>query len=235
VPELGWDAITAHRVDVPVRLVLVTGACALVAVAVDGVWWWTRRVVTIVHEGGHAVAALLTGRRLTGITLHADASGRTSWVGEPSGPGRLVIAAGGPLAPSLAGLAGVALLVAGQVTIMLWASTLILAGMLVTVRNLYGALSLVVSGAAVVMVSVLASGGVQSAFGYTITWFLLLGAVRPAGELVFRRRRHHPSRGDAHRLAHHTHVPAVVWLAVFDGIAVGALAAGGWLLLGSTP
>ena len=33
--------------------------------------------VTIAHEGGHAVAALLTGRRLRGIRLHSDTSGLT--------------------------------------------------------------------------------------------------------------------------------------------------------------
>ena len=39
-------------------------------------WRWTRTVPTIVHEGGHALVAVLTGRRLTGIRLHADTSGR---------------------------------------------------------------------------------------------------------------------------------------------------------------
>lgn len=31
-----------------------------------------RHLVTVVHEAGHAVVAVLVGRRLSGITLHRD-------------------------------------------------------------------------------------------------------------------------------------------------------------------
>ena len=73
-------------------LVLATGVGAAVAVVVDGVWRWARGVVTIAHEAGHAVAALATGRRLTGIKLHSDTSGLTLSVGRPAGPGMVVTA-----------------------------------------------------------------------------------------------------------------------------------------------
>jgi hypothetical protein len=236
VPVGDWGAITADaipidRLDPSSWLVLATGAGALVAVVVDGLWRWARNVVTIVHEGGHAVAALLTGRRLTGIRLHSDTSGLTLTVGKPSGPGMVVTAAAGYLSPSLVGLAGVGLLAAEQVTVMLWAGTVVLLGMLVMVRNAFGALALLVAGATVVAVSLVASPDVQAAFGHAMTWFLLLGGVRPVGELWRQRRGHAGRNSDAAQLARLTRVPATVWVAFFAVATLGALVAGAWLLL----
>jgi hypothetical protein len=228
---LGWEAVTADRIDPSSWLVLATGVGATLAVVLDGVWRWARGVVTIAHEAGHAVAALVTGRRLTGIKLHSDTSGLTLSVGKPTGFGMVVTAAAGYVSPSLVGLAGVALLAVDRVTVMLWAAAAVLVTMLVMVRNIYGALTLVVTGGAVVGVSLYASADVQAAFAYSITWFLLLGGVRPVGELR-RQRRHYPgSATDADTLAHLTRVPGAVWVALFGLVTVGALGAGGWLLL----
>jgi hypothetical protein len=228
----GWESIPAYRLDPSSWLVLSTGAAALLAVAVDGLWRVARNVVTIVHEAGHAITALLTGRRLTGIRLHSDTSGLTLSVGRPSGPGMVATTAAGYLSPSLVGLLGVALLAAEQVTVMLWVSTAVLLGMLVMVRNAYGALSLLLTGAAVVAVSLYATAGVQAAFGHALTWFLLLGAVRPVGELWRERRRHRTGRTDADQLARLTGVPGGAWVGVFGVVTLAALALGGWLLLG---
>jgi hypothetical protein len=227
----GWGSITLDRFEPASWLVVVTGMGAFLLVALDAAWRWSRNVVTIVHEGGHAVAALLTGRRLTGIRLHSDTSGLTLSVGRPTGPGMVVTAAAGYLSPSLVGLIGVALLAADQVTIMLWAAAGVLAGMLVMVRNLYGALVLVLVGGAVVAVSLYASPGVQAGFGYAITWFLLLGAVRPVVEL-WRQRHDAVGRGsDAAQLARLTHLPVAVWTGLFGLVALGSAAAGGYLLV----
>jgi len=204
---------------------------ALLAVAVDGLWRWSRNLVTIVHEAGHAVTAVLTGRRLTGIRLHSDTSGLTLSTGRPSGPGMVATAAAGYLAPSLAGLIGVVLLAFDQVTVMLWAATGLLLAMLVMVRNAYGALSLLLTGAIVVAVSLLAGADVQAGFAYAVTWFLLLAAVRPVGELWRERRRRGQGRTDADQLARLTRVPGGAWVGFFGLGTLAALAAGGWVLL----
>lgn len=225
------ESITAYRLDPASWLVLATGAAALLAVGIDRVWRVTRNVVTIVHEGGHALTAVLTGRRLTGIRLHSDTSGLTLSVGKPSGPGMVATTAVGYLSPSLVGLAGVGLLAAEQVTVMLWAATGVLLAMLVMVRNAYGALSLLLTGAVVVAVSLYASPDLQAAFGHAATWFLLIGAVRPVGELWRERRRHRAGSTDADQLARLTGIPAAGWVAVFGLLTLGGLAAGCWLLL----
>lgn len=220
-----------ERIDPASWLVLATGVAAALAVVVDGVWRWARGVVTIAHEAGHAVAALLTGRRLTGIRLHSDTSGLTLSTGRPRGPGMIVTAAAGYVSPSLVGLAGVALLALDRVTVMLWASAALLVAMLVMVRNWYGALSLTVTGGVVVGISLYTSAEVQAAFAYAMTWFLLLGAVRPVAELRAQRRYQPGAPTDADILARLTRVPGTVWVVLFGLATVAALGAGGWLLL----
>jgi Peptidase M50B-like len=226
-----WGAITIEELEPASWLVVVTGVVALAAVALDDVWRLSRNVVTVVHEGGHALAAVLTGRRLTGIRLHSDTSGLTLSVGRPAGVGMVVTTAAGYLSPSLVGLVGVALLAADQVTVMLWGTAALLVAMLVMIRNVYGAFTLVLSGAVVVGLSLYASPDVQAGFGYAMTWFLLFGAVRPVGELWRQRRQNEGRYSDAAQLARLTHFPTSVWVGFF-GLATGAaLAAGGFLLL----
>jgi hypothetical protein len=227
----GWGAITVDQVDPSSWLVLATGVAAALAVVVDGVWRWARGVVTIAHEAGHAVAALFTGRRLTGIRLHSDTSGLTLSVGKPTGLGMVVTAAAGYVSPSLVGLGGVALLAVDQVTVMLWAAAAVLVAMLMMVRNWYGALTLLVTGAVVVVISLYGSVDVQAAFAYAMTWFLLLGGVRPVGELRRQRRYQPGSPTDADILARLTRVPGAVWVALFGLVTLAALGSGGWLLL----
>jgi Peptidase M50B-like len=91
-----------------------------------------------------------------------------------------------------------------------------------------------VTAAAVSVVTLLASALVQSAFGYCAAWFLLLGGVRPVAELWRSRRRARRSgRGasDADQLARLTGVPGGVWVGLFWLVAVAALVLGARLLV----
>ena len=227
----GVESLTPYRLDPSTWLVLATAAVALVAVAADAVWRWSRNVVTIVHEAGHAVVALATGRRLTGIRLHSDTSGLTLSVGRPSGPGMVLTTAAGYLSPTFVGLVGVAVLTLEQVTIMLWVATAILLGMLVMVRNAYGVLTILATGAIVVAVSLYANADTQAAFGHVAAWFLLFGGVRPVSELWRERRRLRTRSTDADQLARLTGVPGGVWVGLFAALTLAGLAAGAWLLL----
>jgi hypothetical protein len=107
----------------------------------------------------------------------------------------------------------------------------VLAGMLVMIRNVYGVISLLAVGAVVLGVSLRAEPDVQAAFGYGMTWFLLLGAVRPITELQRHRRRNPGARSDADILARLTHLPAAVWVTIFGAVTIGAAAGGTYLLL----
>lgn len=211
-------------------LVLVTGAVALLAVLVSGLWRFTRTVITIVHEGGHALLAVLTGRRLQGIRLHSDTSGLTVARGKPRGFGMVLTLSAGYLAPSLIGVGAAALLSAGYVTLLLWIALVLLFAVLVMIRNWYGLLAVLVTGATVYLVTRYAAMQTQTAVAYASVWFLLFGGVKPVWEVARRRRR--GGRGsDPDQLARVTGIPAAVWIVLIGLINIACLAYGAALLL----
>ncbi len=204
---------------------------ALVLVLHPGAWRGTRMLVTIVHEGGHAVAALVSGRRLRGIRLHSDTSGLTVSSGRASGPGMVVMLLAGYLGPAVVGLGAVAMLLAGHALGLLWLLTVLLALMLLQIRNFYGLVVVVGCGALLVAVSWFASAPTQSSLAYLLTWVLLLSAPKPVLELVGQRRRGQAARSDPDQLAALTRTPAGAWIAVFLVADVAGLALGATLLL----
>jgi tellurite resistance protein TehA-like permease len=205
---------------------------ALAAVASPRLWRAARIVVTIVHESGHALAALVTGRRLAGIRLYRNTAGVTESAGKATGPGIVLTAAAGYPAPSLLGLGAAALLAVGHLTAMLLLSLVLLAGLLIAIRNAYGMLAVLVTGGAIAAVSLLAAPEVQAGFGYVMAWFLLLGGVRPVIELQRERRLGGPRRTDADQLARLTRLPGAVWVGIFGIFALAALAVSARWLVG---
>ncbi|MEU7563383.1 M50 family metallopeptidase [Streptomyces eurythermus] len=232
LPDL-WDRLTGTQTAPALWVVLATCAAALAVVVPHPVWRISRNAITIAHEGGHGLLALLTGRQLTGIRLHSDTSGLTVSRGKPYGAGMILTAAAGYPAPSLLGLGGAALLAADRITLLLWAATALLLAMLVMIRNAYGVLTVVLAGGTFLLVSWLAQPQVQATFGYAVVWFLLLGGVRPAFELQARRSRGGAGDSDADQLSRLTHVPAGLWLLLFHAVSLCSLIGGGrWLLEG---
>jgi len=227
-----WDKLLGAQPDPPGLLVLLTALAGLLAVAIRPVWRVARNAVTIAHEGGHALMALLTGRRLRGIRLEFDTSGLTLSSGRPTGLGMMLTLLGGYIAPSLVGVLGAWLLGGNRITLLLWLAVLLLLLMLINVRNVFGVISLLVTGAIVFVVSWFASPQVQAIFAYAGVWFLLFGGVRPIFELQSLRRRGRMPQSDADQLAHITHIPALFWVGVFLVVDLGALVIGAFLLAG---
>ncbi|MET7760616.1 M50 family metallopeptidase [Streptomyces sp. NPDC005393] len=227
-----WDRVVGAQPDPSTWLVAGTGLVALATVVSQTTWRIARNAVTIAHEGGHGLVALLSGRRLNGIRLHSDTSGLTVSRGKPTGLGMILTAAAGYTAPSLIGLAGAWLLAANHITALLWGTTVLLAAMLVMIRNAYGVLTVVTAGAAFFLVSWLTKPDIQAAFAYVVVWFLLLGGVRPPFELQRKRRYGGAHDSDPDQLARLTDVPAVAWLLLFHVVSLCSLIGGGRWLLG---
>ncbi len=226
-----WHRVWSTQPDPPHLLVLATAVLAVLAVVPRPAWVLARNAITIAHEGGHALVAVLAGRRLRGIRLHSDTSGLTLTRGRPTGPGVVFSLLAGYLTPSLVGVAGAALLAAGRITMLLWLALALLLAVLVMIRNIYGALAVLAVGAVVFAMSWYAPPAVQAAFAYAGVWFLLVGGVRPVGELQRLRYRGRAPDSDADQLARLTHVPGLLWIAVFGVVNLAALLAGGYLLL----
>jgi hypothetical protein len=223
--------VTETQPEPPREVVVATAALAAAFVVSRRLWPLTRTVITIAHEGGHATAALLARRRLRGIRLHSDTSGVTLSHGRPTGPGMVFTAAAGYVAPSLAGAGYAALLWVDHITAALWLGVLLLALMLIAIRNVYGVIAVVGTAAAIVGVAMFTEPRVQAAFAYAFAWFLLLGGIRPVFELQRLRRLRMAPDSDADQLARLTRVPGLLWVLWFALVAVGAAVCGAWLLV----
>ena len=226
-----WSRATASQPAPEPAVVVTTAAVALALVLVPRAWTLTRHVVTISHEGGHALVAVLTGRRLMGIRLHADTSGVTLSRGRPTGPGMVAMLAAGYLAPAVAGLGAALLLVSGHSLAWLWLAVGWLSLMLLQIRNAYGLLVLVVCGAAAGVASWYLPGTLLSLLAYLLTWLLLVAAPKPVLELMGQRRRRLAHGSDVDQLARLTRVPALLWELVFLLANIAGLVVGVLLLL----
>jgi hypothetical protein len=222
-----WHKIAGTQPVPSAWVVAASGVVALLVVLADGTWRLARNVITIAHEGGHALVSILSGRRLEGIKLHADTSGVTYSRGRRTGPGVVLTAAAGYVTPPLLGAGSAWLLSARHVTAMLWLALALLAATFLAVRNAYGVLAILVTAGFVIAVSWLASPVVQAVFGYACAWFLLLGGVRPVLELSRRRRQ----ASDASQLARLTGIPAGAWVLAFAVVALAAVVVGARLLI----
>ncbi len=230
-----WDRMGATQPVPPPWVVAVSGTIALLIVLEARTWRLARNSITIAHEGGHALASVLCGRRLDGIRLHADTSGVTYSRGRRTGPALVLTFAAGYLSPSLLGAGGAWLLATRHVTAMLWLLLALLAATFLAVRNAYGLLAVLASVTAVLAVSWFATTTIQAAFGYTAAWLLLLGGVRAVVELHGHRRRSRRrgqmSTSDADELGRLTGVPGGAWVALFALVCVAALVLGARLLI----
>lgn len=215
--------VTTAPLEPAVSAAIAVGALTAVLLA----WPAVRLLVTVCHEAGHALVALLSGRSLRGIRVHSDTSGLTVSRGRPTGPGMVATLFSGYPAASLVGLGTAWLVGAGHASGSLWLFALLLALMLLAIRNVYGALVVLGVGSAVALASWYLPPATLVWPATAIAWLLLLAAPRPVVELLLRPR----PGSDAAQLATLTHVPKLIWLLVWVVLTVGALGLGaGWML-----
>jgi hypothetical protein len=233
--ELPFDyTLTDERM-----LVLATLVGAVILTGQQTTWRLLRFVVTIAHEGGHAIVAVLMRRELAGIRLHSDTSGVTLSRGRAAGPGMVFTAGAGYPAPSLLGVGFALLISLDQVRAMLWVTVVLLVLLLTQIRNAFGMITVVGTGATAV--AVIIWGGQRMALGFAcaVTWLLLVGGLRAVIELQRSRRDQGSGRGgrrqnlhsDADQLARLTHLPGLLWVTLFFLVCLAGLLAAGWLML----
>lgn len=220
-----WSDLGSRQPLPDATTVLLLGAVAAVLVVWPLTWLRVRLGVTLVHEAGHALVALLVGRRLQGIRLHSDTSGVTLSRGRPRGPGMVAMLLAGYLAPAVVGLGAALLLADGRALLLLWCLVVMLVGVLLWIRNAFGLLVVLAVGTAVALATWYAGARTQTATALLVTWLLLLAAPRPLVELLVAGRA--GRRGsDPDQLARLTRVPSVVWtllllVASLSGLVVG--------------
>ncbi|MEO3791441.1 M50 family metallopeptidase [Nonomuraea sp. B10E15] len=228
------DKFWAHLIEVQPDpdpwVVAVSALAALVLVGFRLPWQLSRGLITIAHEGGHALMALATRRKLEGIRLHSDTSGVTLTRGRPTGPGMVLTALAGYLAPSLLGLAAAWLTEQGRITLLIWVVLLFLVCMLLLIRNLYGALILLATGGAVFALIMYAPAEVQQVVALVAVWFLLFGGIRPIIELQRKRHRRQARDSDADQLARLTILPGGFYVFFFLLVSLASVAFAAYLM-----
>lgn len=230
VLEEWWRRVSVTTAVPDASALVVVGLVALAAVVLA--WRAVRMLVTVCHEAGHAVAATLSGRSLQGIRLHSDTSGLTVTRGRPTGIGMVVTLFAGYPAASVVGLAAAAVSGAGHAVAMLGLLVVLLALMLLKIRNVHGALVVVGLGAGLGLAAWYAPPQVLVWLAYGLAWLLLLAGPRPVLEVATAWRGGRSSPGsDAAQLARLTRVPRLVWIVLWLGATLGALALGTALML----
>jgi Peptidase M50B-like len=217
------DGVLASQPAPSRDVVLGTLVLAAVGVLAPAAWRPLRHVVTIAHESGHAAVAALAGRRLHGVRLHRDTSGLTTSSGPRRGLGVVLTLLAGYLAPAAIGLAAAFALWHGRVVLVLWAAIVLLAALLLMIRNWFGVLLVLCTGLTLLAVLAWANAAVQGAAAYLLAWFLLVAAPRPVLELQAARSRGRGGSTDADQLAAATRVPGLVWVTLFLAGTSGAL------------
>lgn len=220
-----WDDLVSRQPLPGTSWVLGTGALALLLVLAPATWPRVRLAVTLVHEAGHALVAVLVGRRLQGIRLHADTSGVTVSRGRARGPGMVAMLAAGYLAPAVLGLGAALLLADGRALALLWSLVALLLLVLAWIRNGYGLLVVLAVGGGVLALSWYADPRTQSAGALLVAWLLLLAAPRPLVELLLAGRAGRQG-SDPQQLAGLTRLPVLLWVLVLLAANVAGLVVG---------
>lgn len=205
--------------------------CAVAALALSvprATWRWFGLVVTVVHELGHALAGMITGRRVMTIRINADHSGVTHSMGR--GASAMWSTFWGYPFPALVGGAWTAAVGAGYWPLAAVTSAAVL---LVSLAVMRGWLSWLVTTTTAALLLALAWYEVAPG-----RWFMLavgaalwIGAFRAWLNLTRQHllgsRRRRPLASDAVLLADGTGVPAGLWLTAFLGVI---LLCGLWIL-----
>lgn len=149
-------------------------------------------LATYAHEMGHGLTALLTGADFDQMLLHADGSGMAVWRGNPGRLASALIAAGGLVGPTVA---GVGLLLVSRTprfarTVLATLSVLLVVTMAVWTRNAFGAAFLLTVAAALGLAAKLLPDAAAAfvlhliAATLCLSWFNHLGYMFSAQAVV---------------------------------------------------
>lgn len=206
-------------------VVHVAGFVGLLLVVFTGTW--TASIVTVAHEGGHVVAALLSGRDPTGFHVNENTGGGATRLNVSWGVTIIFVDLAGYLTPPLLGLAGANLVLAGKSWSVLWASVILLIGSFLHARGLFTNLVVILAGAGIGWVAVTGTEDLQALVAVTLVWIMLFGGVRALLGMGLGK-----SGSDAAELSNDTWIPAILWVALFWFVAIVCLWVGGRRLLG---
>ncbi len=192
-----------------------------------GLWEIAGHVATIAHEGAHVVGMILFQRGVSGVTIDYEGDQHTGLTIPPKDTNvfSVLAFAVGYWGPSLFGLLGAALLVHGSATGTLWVFLVLLGGLILFVRNLFGILVVAATGSVLYLTVTYGSAQAQVLVACTWVWLLLvLGVMFAFG--------HFTTGKDYEILAGKTWITRYFWATIALAVAAACLWYGGSWLLG---
>jgi hypothetical protein len=212
----------------PMMMVVSSGLVAFFASVIC--WPIFAYLLTIPHEGGHAIVASMLGGRIASIKMDRLGNGVTAvqslgWVGS------FMTGLAGYTGPSIFGIIGAALLAENQLAVVLWVSIAMLALALLQARSVVMFTLTLLLGGVFFLVVRYAAAGEQRFFAYTWVWFLLLGGFRGVIHLQILRRDN-SNVGDVGILRSMTHLPGSLWAGLFWLVSLVGLIYGACLMFG---
>ncbi len=226
---LSFDLTTLFARSAPIEISPLLLVGLLVAAALLSIprasWRYFGLFTTLVHELGHAFAGVLTGRVVHGIRIRRDHSGDAVSSGRGTTSSVISGVLGYP-APAIVGAAQLWSVFNGYTAIALFVGGVILVVTLLVIRNLFGAVVVIVSAAVSAALWFSATPTVQSYALLVIGIALLVGSVRGLATVIGVHVRHRAqlAASDAYLLYRSTKVPSVVWLALFTVIIAASIA-----------
>ena len=211
------------QIPLPAPVAVFLGMLTFVVLLGPMLWKVTRHVNTIAHEAAHAMVGLGAGRRIRSVTIDPDGGGATAILPD-SGFGFGVAVFAGYLGPSAAGLLAAWLISTGRMVAVIWLGLLLLAALVLMVRNFFGAIAILVCGAMLYLTVRHATVAVETAVAYGVAWFLLLSGPKKVLSIPVKSQ-------DAKILAKLSPLWAWVWYSLWLIGTIAALVVGGAMLV----
>lgn len=214
------------QTPLPASQAMLIGLMAAILVYARILWSIANHAETVVHEGAHALAGIVTGRRIRSVKIDTDGGGATIMAPD-TGFGFGVAASVGYIGSSTAGLIAAGLISVGRIVAVLGLGLLLLAAMLLIVRNFFGLIVILICGALLYLIVSYTTTGVQTVIAYGVTWFLLISGPKVAA----RAARKPKDVADAGILAGMTFLWPSAWCFLWLAGTIGALVIGAAILI----
>jgi hypothetical protein len=219
VTDLDW----AHEPlsALPESQILIIAVAAIALAVTRRTWNVIGYPVTIIHELGHALAALSAGYRLQGITVNGDMSGATNFWSRGTA-GRLWTMWWGYPAPAIVGAGLIWAASAGRSRVAL---AVVVAGLVLVFllsRSWHTVGVVLATGVSLGLIGWFGSAWLVTVVVFAFAWLLIVGSVRALWSVTRSHiTRRGVTRSDAYLMGRATRVlPGPFWLATF-AVAIG--------------
>lgn len=212
-------------------LLAIVAAAALLSVP-RATWQWFGLFATLVHELGHALAAILSGRIVHGIRIRRNHSGDAMSTGRGVF-GTVLSGVFGYPAPAIVGAALAWCVFNGFTALALFVGGIILVLTVLVIRNLFGVVVVLVCAGVAALLWFYAAPELQGYALLVLAVALLVGSVRGLATVVgvHTSRRSQLQTSDAYLLYQRTGVPSPVWLLLFAALIATSLVVAVWSYL----